>query len=90
MAYKSYRQESKKDYGVSGVSEFANLNIDQLQIGALLRIADASEKMAVNIIDLQNKLKRTEESLAWSRKRVAYLEKANAALRGHIKRLKRK
>lgn len=90
MAHISYRKASRDDYGISDVPENTNLNKEQLNTGALLRIADATEKMAVNIVDLQNKLKRTEESLAWNRKRVAYLEKSNAALRGHIKRLKRK
>lgn len=53
MPHKSYREESKKDYGIV-VPESSNLNYEQLQTGALLRIADASELMAKNFLQLQN------------------------------------
>lgn len=81
----NYRDESRKGWGTEG----DGLTRDQIQTGALLRIADATELMAKTHADLAQSRdyykKRFEEELAITRS----MRKANAALRGHIGRLKK-
>ena len=45
--FKSYRKESEKDYGTYDNDE---LSREQIKLGALLRIADATELMAKNYV----------------------------------------
>lgn len=66
-----------------------NLNIEQIQLGAVLRIADAVEKMAQNYNALLTdrdwyKRRYQEQSEVISR-----LQRSQAGLRGYIKRLKK-
>ena len=44
MTHKSYREQSRDDWGTSS----SILNLDQIKTGALLRIADATEKMCLD------------------------------------------
>lgn len=50
--FKSYRQESRDNYGAT-LDDNENLTTEQLGLGALLRIADACEAMAKNHVKLQ-------------------------------------
>lgn len=87
MAFKSYREESRTDWGYTQVG---GLNNEQIKLGAILRIADAAEKMAQNYARMENDLamyKRWYEQEKADNQRMA---RSNAALRGHIKRLKTK
>lgn len=62
--------------------------VEDINSGSLQRIADATEKMAGNYIQLQHDrdlYKRWYEEQYATVKRLC---KSNAALRGHIKRLK--
>ena len=43
MSFKRFREESRKEWGRETLAELAN---EDIQTGALLRIADAVEKMA--------------------------------------------
>lgn len=86
MSFKSYKQESKTNWGCEGRKP----NRDDLQFGAILRIADAVETMARPFVSLL-------EEVEYQKKRRASLEEGNArlyrrmaALRGHITRLKSK
>lgn len=83
--FKSYREESKINWGIATSQ---NLTREQIQLGAVLRIADAVEKMAQNYDHLLSdrdwyKRRYKEQSLEISR-----LRRSQAALRGYIKRLK--
>lgn len=85
--FKSYRDQSKRDYGTN---QDHKLSLDQIQLGAILRIADASEKMASNYSQMQ-------QDLDWYRIRCKSLnetiESRNrqiANLRGQITKLKKK
>ena len=84
----SYREESKKDYG-QRMEENGNLCMDQLRTGALLRIADATEKMASNY-------KKLQDDLEWYKKRYRdasadnnHLWNVIRGLRGAVKRAKK-
>lgn len=85
MTWKNYRDESRINWGTN---KEGNLNLEQIQVGCLLRIADASEAMAKEYNRLlvsekyqTKKAFRLQAELATERRRTA-------ALRGHIKRLK--
>lgn len=87
MPFKNFRDESRVNYGLTSDR---NLTQKDLQLGCLLRIADASEVMAKNhnrLIDearhQTNRADRLQRELDTERRR-------SAALRGHIKRMKAK
>jgi len=67
-----------------------NPTAEQIGVGCLQRIAAATELMAQNYKSLQNERERYERLYQEELKRNARLHKSNAALRGHIKRLKNK
>ncbi len=82
----SYRQVSRIDWGTCA----SELKLEEIQAGAILRIADAAEAMAKNHVLLQAEADRLTRWYDQARKRAAKLERSNAALRGHITRLKKK
>lgn len=87
--FKNYRDESKGNYGVWLDSD-ENISSDQLRTGALLRIADSTEKMAANYTALQSDrdyYKRRLESVQADNK---HLYKQLSGLRGEITKLKKK
>lgn len=82
--FKQFREESKRTWG----TESENLTNEQIQLGAILRIADASEKMASNydaLLSDRNYYKQRYESERDGHKRTL---NRNAGLRGYIKRMK--
>lgn len=89
MPHKSFRIESKSDYGVT-VSENYQLNNEQLQTGALLRIADATEKMAQNYVQLHNELKWANEKNQRNKASIEKLQRQVNAYKGIVKKLKGK
>lgn len=83
MAWKSYKDESRVDWGTGNI-----MTIEQINTGALLRIADAVEKMAQNydgLIRDRDYYKRESRERGLT---IDRLKKSNAALRGHLKRRK--
>ena len=87
MSKKTFREHSRGDWVTSDDGE-DKPNRDQLKLGCLQRIADATEKMAKNhtqlIADCDWYKARYKEEYA-SAKRLA---RSNAALRGLLKRRK--
>lgn len=83
MAQKYFKQESKKDWYTS-----VSITNDDLQTGALMRIADATELMASNYLKLQNDYKYMKEDRDRYRDWYHKEQKKSAALKGHITRLK--
>ena len=82
---KSLKEGSRDNY----ISESGNLTHDQLKVGCLMRIADATEVMAKEhnrLLDENKWLRRVKRS---HEERIAYLERSNAALKGHLGRAKR-
>lgn len=58
MPFKKFKEASRNDsWGVT-LSDNDNLTIDQIQLGAILRIADASEAMAKNNNNLLDDVRR--------------------------------
>jgi hypothetical protein len=86
MAHKSYREESKKDWGTGNQDA---LSLEQIQLGALLRIADATEAMAKNYIRMQDDLEYYKKHYREQKIEIAHLSRSNRALKGHFRRLKK-
>ena len=83
--FKSYRQKSRANWGRNTTQA---LTLDEVQLGAILRIADAAEAMAKNHVQLQSERDHYKQCCDQEQERVAKLERSNAALRGQITRLK--
>jgi len=86
MPWKSYRKESKTDWGrnVEG-----NIGQNQIQLGAILRIADALETIAHNyqsLMEDRDRYKRWYEE-QWERTKKG--NRRESALRGVITKLKK-
>jgi hypothetical protein len=86
MAFTPYKDETRKNYGCTDRLPDTN----ELKLGALMRIADATEAMAKNytaLIAERDRLKQWYESEQRLRQR---LERSNAALRGQITKLRKR
>lgn len=78
----SFREFSRKDWAVVTPTE------DQVKLGCLMRIADATEKMAGNFIELQNDRDRYKRWHGIARADNEKLRRSIAYLRGQITKLK--
>lgn len=84
MAFKNYREESKGGWGRD--AEF--ITNEELTLGCMLRIADATELMAKNHTDLVKKLEHEKGMSEAYRTRWEGAERRASALRGVITKLK--
>ncbi len=89
MPFKSYRDESRVNYGKT-ISDGDTLLRQDLEFGCMLRIADATEAMAKNHIALMEDRDRYKLWYDEKRKQLARRDATIRSLRGHITRLKRK
>lgn len=88
MAYKNFKEESRKDWG-NEFAEGKNLTIEQLNIGCMLRIADATEAMTKNHVQMQYDIDWYKKRVANLEERLKHLDHSNRALRGTITRMKK-
>lgn len=79
------RQASRRDW-ITRTGTTAS--VEEVNSGSLQRIADATEAMAKNHNALIAENERLQRSASYWQRRVNSLERSNAALRGHITRLK--
>jgi hypothetical protein len=89
MAFKPYREASKTNWGAE-LKEGEKLDRSQIQLGAVLRIADAVEKMAENYDALLSEngvlRQRCNEQLVC----IKYHQNQIRGLKGRITKLKNK
>lgn len=85
--HRGYRKESRKDWGTSGPHA---LSLDQINAGAVLRIADACELMARRHLDLIDERDRFERWYRDEQRRREAADRRVSALRGVITKMKRK
>jgi len=94
MAFKSYRDASKDNWGVddstTGDPERVKMGPDQIKAGALQRIADATELMAKNYIEMQRENERLRVDKAMYYRWYQKEQNRNRSLRGVITKLKNK
>lgn len=87
MAWKDYRQESRKNWGTE---TDGSLSHDQIKLGALLRIADALELVSKNHRNLIDERDRFEKYYREEQNDNQTQRRRVAGLKGYIRRLKRK
>lgn len=85
MGFKNYREESRNAWGTQG-----EVTVKNIKVGAILRIADATEKMASNYTRMENDLKWYKEKYDEKNRDIKRLERVIAGLRGHLTRAKKK
>ncbi|RKT01073.1 hypothetical protein [Chryseobacterium defluvii] len=85
--FKNYKEESRKNWG-SELDEGQTLNSDQIKVGALLRIADASELMALNHLQLQIELDQMKNSREYYKNLYESSQKTISSFKGQITKLK--
>ncbi len=87
MENRYYKAESRVDWSrqCNGV-----LTLEELKLGAILRIADAVEKMVRPYTELLNEIARFKVNDERMKVMIARLERSNASLRGHLRRAKGK
>lgn len=86
MPFKQYKYESRKNWGADIDGE---LSRDQISLGALLRIADAAENMAIRHTELIAQRDRFERDAIRLRDELDIMKRRSAALKGVISRTKR-
>jgi len=85
--FKPYRKESRKDWGSSGPD---NPTERQIQLGAILRIADATEAMAKRHTELIRDRDYYQREYLRALDRIAELSRRLAAQKGLVTKLKKK
>lgn len=83
-----HRENSRTGWGKNVNGEW-NPDLNDIKLGCLLRIADATEAMAKNHVQLQRGLDFYKAAYERANNTNAWLARSNAAMRGYIKRLKR-
>lgn len=86
MTIRSYRQASKTDWGNE---ESEGVTLAQINTGAILRIADATEKMAQRHTDLMHDRDYWERRAKYAERSLDTERRRSASLRGHLKRAKK-
>lgn len=81
----SMRSESRKEWATrSGTATEA-----EIKLGALQRIADATEVMARDRVAMEAEIERLRRATTYWRERCDRAERSRSALRGVISRMKR-
>ena len=80
------KDESRKNWTHD---ESKNVTFSEINTGALLRIADAVEKMAERYTELIRDKEFLEVRVKGLRERNEFLERSNASLRGHLRSAKK-
>jgi len=86
--FRDYREESRTKWGTSELKEADGLSIEHINLGCMLRIADASELMAKNHQRLINDVEMYKRWYNEEREENARLRKSNSGLKGWVTRLK--
>ncbi len=87
MAFKSFRDRSREAWGRE---ESASLSNDDIKLGAILRIADATEKMAQRHTELIAERDRYERWYRDENSRAESMRRTISSLRGVITKLKKR
>jgi len=86
MTFKPYRAQSRIDWG----TESSGLTLEQINCGAMLRIADATEKMAQRHTELIQDRDYYEKQYNDWRREYEAMERRCRSLKGQITKMKKK
>lgn len=92
LRHHGYREISRSDWGRKHHEDEPlnkSFDADSIKLGCLLRIADATEAMAKNYVNLQRDYERAQQEVKRLTANNNRMGRSIAALRGHIGRLKR-
>ena len=89
MPFKNYRDESRAGWGVE-LAEGKTIDQEQIKLGAVLRIADAMEKMTAKYDALVNDRDYYKRTVELMRGTAAYRDKVIAGLRSEITKMKKR
>lgn len=89
MPFVDHRKNSRANWGKE-VDREANPDFEDIKLGCMLRIADATEAMAKNHVALQAERDRLAKRCDSLQAEVDRLRRKRAALRGVVSRLKRR
>lgn len=84
--HKDFRDESRKSYG----SAREQITIEEIKVGALLRLADSIERMEKPYVQLLNDVERFRKRLREEKAENVILTRRIAALQGVITKMKKK
>lgn len=88
MSHQSYREESRKNWGKD--TSRGGLTDADVKLGALLRIADATEAMAKRHKELIDERDRFERLYKAELSRRCAWQRSAAALKGQVTKLKKR
>ena len=86
---RSWKEHSRINWETTGEPEGHSCSDERLKIGCLQRIADATEAMAKSYTALRSHADWLEEDRKRLQATIERLSHSNAALRGHLKRIKK-
>lgn len=72
------------------VSNDTEATTEEIELGTMLRIADAMEKIAADRVTLERRLKESQEHVQQLQRLLTQADRRDAARRGEINRLKAK
>jgi hypothetical protein len=84
---KRYKEESRKDWGTEQIN---SLDKEQITLGAILRIADATEALAENHNSLIRDNNYLTDRVKELRDAKYAVQRSNTALKGHVTRLRKR
>lgn len=87
MAHRSFKEDSRQPWGYDGDKRTSTL--EEVNTGCLQRIADATEVMAKNYLQMQSDLNYYKKRSEDLQKRVESRDNTIKSLKGHITRLKK-
>lgn len=85
-SFKDYRTHSRRNWGTRD----KGIDMNQIHLGAILRIADACETMAKDKADLEASVKYLRESRDRARDMAELNKRRAASYKGQVTRLKNK
>lgn len=85
--FKDYKKESRKKWGNDQITP---LDKEQITLGAILRIADATEALAENHNSLIRDNNYLTDRVKELRDAKYAIQRSNIALKGHITRLRKR
>ena len=89
MPYKNYKEKSKSSWG-RNVPDGEGLTLEEIQIGCLQRIADATEGMSQNYLKLQQEYDYLKGRKEYWQQEVEAARRQVASMKGVVTKLKKK
>lgn len=87
MAFRKFKEESRKEWG-QAIPDNDNISNELIQLGAILRIADATEKMCADRVKLEKDLEWFKKECRQLNEEIAKLRRSKASYIGKLRKAK--